>query len=61
MTSMVLMDKRSVLSEALDVGAGRKRVGPNTVAKLCSDILFWTSLLLTLFGRKEKRKKIIKS
>ena len=39
-TSTVPKASKSLLSEAVGRLAGRSNVGPKTVAKLCSDILF---------------------
>ena len=47
-TSMVPIASWSRLSGVSEVVAGRNKVGPNTVARLWRDILFFTSLLFTL-------------
>lgn len=49
-TSIVLRASWSRFSGVLAEGAGRSRVGPNIVARLCSDILFLISLAFTLYA-----------
>lgn len=51
-TSTVLDSSKS-LCLAL-CGPGRNSVGPNTIAKLCSDILFSTSCVQTLRENKQE-------
>lgn len=59
MTSTVLDAKRSFCF--VFVWPGRNKVGPNTIAKLCSDILFSASCWCTLKWKVMKRSNQIKT
>lgn len=57
-TSTVLDSSRSFC--LVDCGAGRRRVGPNTIARLCNDILFsasWWFILKVEIGENYEIEK----